>query len=51
MTAVRASLMSEFQGTVRRSTRRLPIALGLGIAGLLSVALWTGVIMACLRIF
>ena len=51
MTAVRATLTTEFQGTVGSSTRRLPVALGLVLAGLVSGGLWTAIIMACLKAF
>ena len=51
MTAVRASLTTDFRGTTRRSTRRLPVAVGLSAAALLSAALWVVAIVALLRIF
>jgi hypothetical protein len=51
MTAVRATLTSELQGLGGRSARRLPVALGLGLAGLASGGLWAVIVLACFKAF
>jgi hypothetical protein len=51
MTAVRATLTSEFQGSGERSARRLPVAVGLALGGLVSAGLWALIVVACLKAF
>jgi len=51
MTAVRATLTSELQGFDERSARRLPVAIGLAFAGLVSAGLWGAIILACIKAF